>query len=163
MDVFQPLVDWLGGLPLSQAISTSAVLFPGIESVHVLALGLVFGSIAIVDLRLLNWRFRDQTVGTLSARALPFTWVGFVVAVITGLLMFTADPGRYLNNFPFQIKMLLLLLAGINMLVFHFFTQRSLAAWNQPGPTPTTAKLAGAMSLSFWILIVAAGRWIGFT
>lgn len=163
MDALQPLVTWLGDLPLSQAIATSAFLFPGIESVHVLALGLVVGSIALVDLRLLNWRFQDQTVASLTERALPFTWVGFGAAVITGLLMFTADPGRYLGNLPFQIKMLILLLAGVNMLIFHVFTQKTVDRWNQPGPTPIGAKAAGGLSLAFWVLVVAAGRWIGFT
>lgn len=163
MSVFQPFVTWLGDLPLSQAIATSAYLFPGIESVHVLALGLVFGSIAIVDLRLLNIRFRDQTINSLTERVLPFTWIGFVVAVITGLLMFMADPGRYLGNFPFQIKMIVLALAGVNMLVFHFFTQKRLTGWDQAGFTPPAARVAGALSLTFWIVIVVAGRWIGFS
>lgn len=151
------------GSSLSQAISASDFIFPITESIHVLFLSVVFGSIAIVDLRLLNVRFKAEAVSDLTRRVLPVTWLAFSGAVITGLLMFIADPGRYLDNFPFQVKMLLLALVGLNMAFFHAVTQRNQVEWDRPGTTPTAAKTAGAVSLALWTLVIVFGRWIGFT
>lgn len=163
MSLLQPVVDKIGSLPLSRAIAESAYLFPAFESAHVLALGIVFGSIAAVDLRLLNLRLTDQSVMSLTNRLLPFTWIAFVGAVITGVLMFIADPGRYLENLPFQLKFLLLALAGVNMAINHFFVSRNMEQWGQPGHSTSAAKISGGISLLLWTLIIFAGRWIGFS
>lgn len=157
------IAEKISGSSLSQAISGSDFIFPITESIHVLFLSVVFGSIAIVDLRLLNVRFKAEAVSDLTRRVLPVTWLAFIGAVITGLFMFIADPGRYLNNFPFLVKMLLLALAGLNMAFFHLVTQRNQAEWDRPGTTSNGAKTAGAASLSLWTLVIVFGRWIGFT
>lgn len=163
MGLLQPLVDGIGNSSLSQAIAESAYLFPAFESAHVVALGIVFGSIAAVDLRLLNLRFTDQNVMSLTSRLLPFTWIAFIFAALTGVLMFVADPGRYLENLPFQLKFLLLALAGVNMAINHFMVSKNMEQWGQPGHSTTAAKLSGAASLILWTLIIFAGRWIGFS
>ena len=163
MSLLQPMIDAIGKLPLSTAVAESAWLFPSFESAHVVAVGLVFGSIVIVDLRLLKLRLTDQNVMQLTSRLLPFTWIAFIAAVITGLLMFIADPGRYLDNLPFQFKFLLLALAGVNMMINHFIVSKNMEEWGRPGYTTTAAKLSGGASLLLWTLIIFAGRWIGFS
>lgn len=163
MSILQPVVDAISDSSLSVTIAESAYLFPAFEAVHVVALGVVFGSIAMVDLRLLNLRLTDQNVLSLTSRFLPFTWVAFCVAVVTGLLMFVADPGRYLDNLPFQLKFLCLALAGINMGINHFWVSRNMEVWGAPGHTTTAAKLSGGASLLLWTLIIFFGRWIGFS
>jgi hypothetical protein len=142
-------------------IAESDLLFPIIETVHVLALALVFGSISIIDLRLLG-RFPHRGVKELSAEVLPWTWIAFVGAVISGGLMFISAAVKYAYMPQFQFKLLLIGLAGINMLVFHFRAYRSVETWDQASVTPPLARAAATLSLVFWIGIVTLGRWIGF-
>src|SRR5580704_19257962 len=124
--MFDQFLHWLEGTSPAIAISESSWLFPGIESVHVLAIALVVGSITMVDLRLLDLNLRERSVGELIAEVLPWTWTSFAVAVCTGALMFSSNATHYWGTVPFRLKMLLLVLAGVNMTVFHATTLRSV-------------------------------------
>jgi len=155
---------WLYETPAGLAIRENESLFPWIESIHVLAITLVIGSIAIVDLRLIGMASIDHAVTKLTKDVLPITWIAFAVAVVTGCLLFISNAVNYAHNFYFQLKMLTLLLAGANMLFFHFVVGRDIASWGgSAAATPVQARLAGCASLILWICIVAFGRWIGFT
>ena len=143
-------------------IRESDWLFPTIETVHVLALVLVVGSIMTVDLRLLGLTNKERPFSELAGEMLPWTWVAFAVAASAGLLMFSSKAVIYYGNIPFRLKMVCLLLAGINMVLFHWLGTRHLDTWDRTRP-PNLAKFAGGASLLLWTTIVAAGRWIGFT
>ncbi len=148
---------------LGIAIAESDWLFPTLETMHVLALTLVVGSIAMLDLRLLGVSSKKLGVMQLTEETLPWTWGAFLVAVVTGALLFTSAATRYYDNVPFRVKMVLLVLAGLNMAIFHLTTYRRVHHWNDSLPPPNLARLAGALSLVFWIGVVVFGRWIGFT
>jgi hypothetical protein len=137
--------------------------FPGLEAVHVAAIMLVVGSIFMLDLRLIGVASRNHAVTKLADEVLPWTWASFLIAVITGALLFTGQAGAYATNLQFQLKMGLMVLAGLNMLLFHFVTWRSVHDWNTTTPTPIAARLAGLLSLAFWIAVVICGRWVGWT
>ncbi len=137
-------------------------LFPFFETLHVFGLVAVLGTIAIVDWRLMGLADRDGSTVALSRQALPWTWVGFALAVVSGGLMFAGQADQYVTNPAFRVKMLLLLLAGVNMLSFHLIAWKTVRAWDRQSPPPA-ARLAGALSLIFWIGVVACGRWIAFT
>jgi len=154
--------QWLHDTPFASAIRESGVLFPWIESVHVLAVTLVVGSISIIDLRLLGIASLNRSVASVSVEVVPFTWIAFAVAVLTGGALFTSHAVGYAHNFQFRMKMLLLVLAGINMLVFHLVMGRGVGRWSDTAVTPWQGKIAGLISLLLWIGIVAFGRWIGF-
>ena len=156
------LCTWLEESPLGLAITESEWLFPTIETLHVLALALVIGSIAMLDLRLLGVSNRDRGVIQLAEDTLPWTWSAFVVAAITGSLMFVSAATSYYDNLPFRIKLVLLALAGLNMAIFHFTAYRAAHDWNFTLPTPQAARIAASLSLLFWVGVVVAGRWIGF-
>jgi hypothetical protein len=155
-------MEWLQNLPLPMRIRDSEWMFPTIETVHVFALVLVVGSIVTVDLRLLGFANRDRPFSQLAKEMLPWTWTAFLVAAAAGALMFTSKALTYFGNIPFRIKMCCMLLAGMNMLLFHWVGSRHLASWDASQP-PLRARLAGAVSLLLWTTIVATGRWIGFT
>lgn len=161
--MFDRILEWLGDTSLAGAVRENEMLFPWTESIHVLALTIVVGSIAIVDLRLLGVASRGRPVTKLMQDVLPITWIGFLAALVTGLMMFISQASNYMENFFFKAKMVLLLAAGINVLVFHTLTARSAAEWDATGTIPTGAKAAGAASLTLWTLIVVFGRWIGFS
>lgn len=155
--------QWLQNTPVGTAVRENPVLFPLIESTHVLVLTFLIGSIAMVDLRLLGVSSRKYAVTRLTAELLPWTWGAFALAAITGGLLFASAAVKYSQNFPFQLKMILLALAGVNMLVFHLVTERSIEHWDEHPSPPLAAKIAGGFSLLLWIGVVAAGRMIGFT
>jgi hypothetical protein len=158
------IFQWLYATAAGVAIRENESLFPWIESIHVLAITAVVGSIAIVDLRLLGVASRDRTVTRLTKDVLPLTWTAFAIAALTGVLMFISNAVNYAHNFYFQIKILLLVLAAVNMLFFHFVTGRDVDGWGASAQTtPLKARLAGGASLLLWIGVVAFGRWIGFT
>lgn len=154
---------WLEATSWGTAIRENELLFPTIESIHVIAITLVFGTIALVDLRLLCLTCRDTRVSQLTRPLLTWTWSAFTVAAISGSLLFSSNAAAYGHNLYFRIKMLLMLVAGINMLLFHFFSSRTWQSWDHLPDTPTRARVAGAISLMLWIAVVACGRWIGFT
>jgi uncharacterized membrane protein len=94
---------------------------------------------------------------------LPITRAAFIGALVTGLVMFISQASTYAGNFFFQIKMLMLVLVGINVLVFHGMTVRSMAQWDTAEKVPTPVRVAGATSLLLWTCVIVFGRWIGFT
>jgi hypothetical protein len=145
------------------SIRESGVLFPWIESIHVLMATTVVGTIAIVDLRLIGLPSHRKGARQLIRDMLPFTWVAFALAAITGSLLFTSNASSYAANGPFVAKMVTLVLAGINMAIFHLTAYQRINQWDDTLPTPRGARLAGASSLALWIAIVFLGRWIGFT
>jgi hypothetical protein len=159
----ESFLAWLQDTDIATAISEGETLFPWIECVHVLAITFVIGSISAVDLRLLGWSSMNRPVSRLTAEILPWTWAAFAAAAISGSLMFISKAVQYGSNLSFRLKLVLLVLAGLNMVLFHLVTARSLGRWDTAPRTPWAAKLSGGTSLLLWIAIVACGRVIGFT
>ncbi len=153
-------------LPLSAAvrgeIPGTEWLFPIIETLHVLTLTVVFGSIAMVDLRLLGWTSLGTSIARLTEETLPWTWTAWVLAAIAGSLMFMSKAVTYAGNLDFRMKFICMALAAVNMLVFHFGAYRRVADWDMGRP-PAAARLAGGLSLTFWLAVIFFGRWVGFT
>jgi uncharacterized membrane protein len=151
---------WLESLPLAIAIGATW-WFPLLESIHVVTAAFVVGSILMVDLRLLGLAARRHAVSRLVREVVPWTYGASVISVLSGVGMFMTRASHYAANPAFQIKMALLVLAGLNMAVFHLATTRGIARWDTAGPTATAAKIAGACSLLLWTGVMLAGRWVG--
>ncbi|MET0390032.1 MAG: DUF6644 family protein [Polyangiales bacterium] len=154
---------WLYDTDLAVAMRENEVLFPWIEAIHVVALTVVLGAIAVLDLRLLGLASRARSLPKLLRDVLPITWAAFVVAAITGVLLFASNAVAYAHNTCFQWKVFLLGLIGLNAAVFHALVEPSLARWDPSRALPTRARLSGALSITLWIGVTALGRWIGFT
>lgn len=154
------MLQWLQGTPLAVAVSER--WFPAVESVHVITMAMVAGTIFIVDTRLMGLTSRSLTFTYLSERLLPWTWWAFGCSVVTGTLLFIANATGYYDNAPFRWKMILMLLAGINMLYFQLVTFRGVAVWDAGAP-PLPARTAGVSSILLWSGVIGLGRWIGFT
>jgi hypothetical protein len=159
----EPLWQALEKSPFGHAVRVNGLLFPWIESVHVLAVVLVVGTIFIVDLRLLGLPSREKAVRKLVAEVLPYTWSFFALASVTGFLMFSSSASTYAADFPFRMKMLLLLAAGVNMVLFHLLPYRKVHLWDVLVHPPVGAKVFAGVSLTLWIGIVCFGRWVGFS
>ena len=156
-------LNWLAATSLSEFINESSWAFAAIESLHVIVFVLVVGSIAVIDFRLLGLSSNNRTAAEMTREILPLTWSAYAVAIVTGALMITSSPAEYYHNLAFRLKFLFMALAGVNMLIFHFVTGKNMSGWEPGAAPPVSAKVAGALSLSFWIAVVVCGRWIGFT
>jgi hypothetical protein len=157
------LIAILEGSGLADRIRENDNLFPLIESIHVVAISLVIGSIFAVDLRLLGLAWTRRTASQVTNGIVPLTWVAFVCAVGSGGLLFISHAAKYLENTYFDSKLSLIAVAGINMLAFHFIGARDQARWDAQIRPPLKARAAGGLSIALWVAVVACGRWIGFT
>lgn len=136
--------------------------FVPVEIVHILAITLVFGSIFMVDLRLIGVASRQQRVSTLTRDLLPITWIAFAVAVLSGSLMFMSKASSYYGNTEFLVKMLLIVLAGVNMIAFHLGPYRSIRNWDLQVPPPKLVRMFGVFSILLWMSVIFLGRFVGF-
>ena len=156
------LLTWIDGSAMAETIRISLWLFPALEIGHVAAIALVLGSIARVDLRLAGLASRDRSITEISREMLPWTWAGFAIATVFGVLLFVGQPVRYVEIAFFDAKIILILLAGLNMLVFEYVTRRGAGRWDREPIPPLQVRLTGALSLAFWISVAICGRFIGF-
>jgi len=157
------IARWIETTALAQAISQSAWMFPAAETIHVIAIALVVGSIAMLDLRLLGVSWTRRPITEIATEVLPWTWISFGIAAVAGAVMFTSAAEKYITDLPFQLKFVLMFLAGVNMAAFHHFTYRNVAQWDQGVSPPRAAKIAAALSLVFWVGVVTCGRLVSFS
>jgi hypothetical protein len=149
--------------PFGMALRQSNYAFPLLIMFHLLGLLLAAGTVIFWDLRLLGIGLRMVSVSQVGRSLLPWTWAGFTVMFCSGALLVCTESGLLYGSFFFRLKILLLLLAGLNVLIFHMTIYRTVNGWNLDKITPWRARLAGAASLLLWFSILAAGRSIGYT
>jgi hypothetical protein len=157
-----PFCKWLEQTSLATAIRESLWLFPAIETVHLLGMAALVGTVAVIDLRLLGWMMRRERVSELMRRLIPWACAAFAVQAITGTMLFMSEAVKVYPNPAFRLKMLLLFVAGVHAVVFHLTVYRGVAKWDDSAVLPAWAKVAGLVSMLLWVGIVAAGRFIGF-
>ena len=156
------IFQWINDTALAENIRDSVWLFPLIECVHVVAIVFVVGSITRVDLRLMGLINRDRPVLDVHEEMLPYTWTGFAIATIFGLLMWASKPLTYFGMAFFDVKLVLIGLAFLNMLYFEHMPFRTVSAWGRDPFPPVAARLSGAMSLAIWVSVIICGRFMGF-
>lgn len=143
-------VNWIAAQPGSIALHESLHAYTRIETAHVLGIMLFVGTIAMVDLRLLGVAFTRAPVSQMSERILPWTVAGFVLMIATGALLFYAIPVRSFHSLWFRLKMVLLVLAGVNIFVFHARVERERDRdrWDRGTTPPLSARISAAASLA---------------
>lgn len=160
--MIDPFLEWLGATPWSIGLLESFYLWPILESSHVVLLALFVGTAVMMDLRLIGIAFRGIPASAFLNRMLPWTRVGFALMVTTGVLLFYSNPVTYWHNLFFRIKVVLLVLGGLNVWFFHRRTHASIAEWDDLLPPPRAVRLAGVASLVVWTAIVFSGRMIAY-
>jgi hypothetical protein len=163
MHLLYALISYFEDSALADNIRENDLLFPLIESVHVLSICLVVGSILVVDLRLLGLASINRPVSRVANGILPLTWGAFAVAVASGSLLFISNATKYLENGYFVAKIFLICLAGLNMAIFHAINAKDMAKWENEKTLPLGVQFAGGLSILLWVSVVTCGRWIGFT
>jgi len=157
------LMEWLQATSWAVFIHQTKWAFTTIEVIHLIAIAAVLGSIAVVDLRLLGLASARRPFTELAREILPYTWAAFVLAAITGSLLFISQATQYFVTPTFWGKMTIMAVAGINMAIFEFITVRGVKEWDVKPNLPLSARLAGGISLACWALVFVFGRWTGFS
>lgn len=157
------ILGQLANTPVATAIREGDIWFPWLETVHVLAVTLVFGTIVTVDLRLLGFRGYRAGRAAVIREMVPWTWGAFGLAVVSGSALFISKAETYADNTFFRLKMAALLAAGLNMAIFHLGPYRAISDWDTASIPPVSVRLAGGLSLACWLAVLCCGRWIGFT
>lgn len=150
---------------VGQAMRQWLWLYPAVEVVHILGIALLFGSIVVMDLRLLGvWN--KVSVRPLAAQVLPWSAAAFLLIVPSGLLMFVAHASEFIASPVFAVKMCLIMAALLNVGIFHAVTFRTADVWDAPEmrnlKPPPSARLAGALSLVLWTSVIACGRLLAY-
>ncbi len=157
-ELLESLAIWLKSTALSAFVSggwTWAVC----ETIHFLGLCLLIGSIGMLDLRLLGVA-KKIPIGPLH-QLLPWGLLGFALCIVSGAVFVTGDPDSFLQRDTFQLKMLFVLLAGINVLIFYLFMFREVEALGPGDDAPIRAKVVAAVSLFLWFGVIYYGRLLG--
>jgi hypothetical protein len=158
--IIQSVLDWIESTGLSVAVREGGLPYPIIGGLHLLSIALFGGILLITDLRLLGWALNTRRVSEVWYMALPWKRLGFVVVVVTGLLLMWAEPTRLYRSPSFWVKMTLFALVGVHALVF----RRSVYAHPEKldAGVSLQAKLAAAASLVLWTGLIVSGRLIAF-
>jgi hypothetical protein len=159
------LVDfslWISDTWLSMLIVTHFWAIPAIQTVHILTIGATFGTVVLMNLRVLGWVGTDRTIARTGQRYLPWVWYGFVILVITGLGMITAEPVRELINPIFWIKMGLFLVAVVSAALFQRAIAKKSVNWDASGSASVGMKLGAVAIIALWLVIMLCGRWIAY-
>jgi len=154
--------DWLANTPFSQLLQNVAWIIPMVQSVHIVCIAIVMGSIALIDLRLLGVTGHSQAISSMTKRLLPWVWWSLLVLLLTGSLLAIAEPVRSLENPAFQAKMLMVLTAGFLTFYFQGVVRGEEAFWEMTPARRLTAKMTAIVSILLWVGIVFAGRWIAY-
>jgi hypothetical protein len=148
---------WCNGSFFGHGIRDSVWLFPFVEIFHLLALGVLGGTILLLNLRLLGVRFRESSAAQLASDLRPFLVGGLLVMLISGFLLFSTEAVKMYGNWAFQAKMLLLVLAALYTFTVH---RRALLADKRLAPPWRWA--AACVSLTLWAGVGLAGRALGY-
>jgi len=152
------IIHWMQNSDIGTGIRESIWLFPIVETTHVLALALSVGVLVWFDLRLMGWGMKHEPVSQIHKQVMPFAFVGFAIMMLTGVLLFWSEAEKcYLSGF-FRLKVLFLILAGLNAGIFELGTKKSIEDWDKYPVPPPKARMAGLISILSWTAVIIAGR-----
>lgn len=155
-----PLLDWVAETALSRWVTGSPWVWPGLETLHFFGLSVLIGGLVIMDLRVMGYKC-GLPLGVVH-QIMPLVFVGFAINACSGFLFVMGDPHRYAANYAFKVKMMLLLLAGLNALWFALKVSPQMKNWTESTEEPPRVKFVGAVSLILWFSVGIHGRLITF-
>lgn len=154
--------DWLSGTPLSLTIQGVSWIIPMVQSVHIIAVTMVMGSVLMTDMKLLGVVGRGVSVKQMNRRFLPWIGGALVVLLLTGSVLTIAEPARELINNVFRFKMALIVVICALTAVFHKIVQSHADGWGEATGNTWTVRAFALISLAIWVAIVMCGRWIAY-
>lgn len=157
------MFEWLEATPLGVLVRESAWGFPILVALHIMGIMLSVGTLVWFDLRLLGVSMTGVKASLMYRRLMPWMFTGFAVMFITGSMLFAGFATSAYGNVYFRIKVIAMILAAVNAIFYHRFTERRIIQWDDaPGP-PAAARMAGLISISVWMTVILAGRMMSYT
>lgn len=147
--------------PVAAFIKESMWAYPILETVHLVGLGLLFGSIVAYDLRVLG-ATAGLPLSVLGQHVLPWVWTGFLLNAASGVLLFSSDAVEFASNPALQAKLVLIALAGMNAAVFQLRTRQATHAMWSAGTAPVTERVLATLSIVLWTGVIIAGRMMAY-
>lgn len=152
------LAQWIYDLSLSETIRSSSWVFPTLECIHLYSMVFLIGLVAAFDIRLMGFSIEHQALAGFSKLVLRWVWIPFGVNTVTGALLFISKAPDYSGNSAFLIKISLIFIG----LAYHSVIFREAGRWDNSVSLSTGARVLGGISLTIWIGVIAASRWIAY-
>jgi hypothetical protein len=159
---FLHFCQWLSETTFSRSLREAPYPFPALIIIHIITIALFGGMVLMGNLRVLGWAMKSVPVSQVIEQFRPWKWTAFGLLLVSGTLLAASDPIEYGGNIMFWISNALLVLAGLNALIFHFGAYKSVAAWDIAAEAPASARSWAGISLALWIVLIFAGRAIAF-
>ncbi|HWJ35603.1 MAG TPA: DUF6644 family protein [Steroidobacteraceae bacterium] len=161
--MFRPFADWLADTPLSRTLQDHAWVVPTSQSIHILAVSIVFGSACMINLRLLGVGLSGRSVSQLSNSLVPWMWRGLVVLLATGVIQTVTEPVRQFVTPMFWAKMMMIVVVATMTALYAKAVRRNAPVWDAAASRPWRAKAFAVLSTLLWLAIIVCGRFIGYT
>jgi hypothetical protein len=161
--MFRPFADWLADTPLSKTLQDHAWVVPTSQSIHILAMSIVFGSACMINLRLLGVGRSGRSVSQLSGTLVPWMWRGLAVMLLTGLIQTITEPVRQFVTPMFWAKMMMVIIVTAMTALYARAVRRNAPVWDAAASRPWRAKVFAVLSTLLWLAIIVCGRFIGYT
>jgi hypothetical protein len=155
-------IEWLSQTPFSLVIQTHRWIVPTIQSIHIVAIGVVVSSVFMIDLRVLGWAGRDQTLMETVGRFGPWLSGALCVLLVTGALMVVGEPARELLSFSFWLKMCLVAIGTLIAAAFQIALRRNEHHWEESVVERRTTKSLAILTLLVWVGVIVLGRLIAY-
>ncbi|WP_018763319.1 DUF6644 family protein [Arthrobacter sp. 135MFCol5.1] len=156
------ILGWLQDSTLGDAVRSTPFMYATLESLHILGVAVLVGPAFAFDLRLLGVGRSQVPVTRAAHYLLPVSHLGLATAVVTGILLFSAQAVGVAGSGAAPWKLGLLLLAGLNVLVFHRGVYRRVDEWADVAPTPVAARVSAVVSMTTWTGVIFAGRFLAY-
>src|SRR5499427_8044544 len=152
------IIAWMQNSDIGTGIRESIWFFPIIETTHVLALALSVGVLIWFDLRLMGWGMKHQPVSQVHKQVMPIAFIGFVIMLLSGVLLFWSEAVKCYTSWFFRVKVIFLVLAALNAGIFELATKKSIEDWDKYPVPPVKARMGGLISILSWTAVIIAGR-----
>jgi hypothetical protein len=161
--MFRPFADWLSNTALSKTLQDHAWVVPTSQSIHIIAVSVVFGSACMINLRLLGVGRSGRSVSQLSNTLIPWMWRGLAVLLITGLIQTITEPVRQFVTPMFWAKMTMIIVVAAMTVLYAKAVRSHAPQWDSASSRPMRAKAFAILSTLLWLAIIVCGRFIGYT
>jgi hypothetical protein len=155
--------EWLETTWVAALVRESLWGFPIVVAIHIMGIMLSVGTLVWFDLRLLGVSMLANRVSLMYRRLMPWMFTGFAMMFISGGMLLAGYATSAYSNLYFRIKVIAMLLAGLNAIAYHFMTERRIAQWDADESPPPGARFAGLISICVWATVIIAGRMMSYT
>ena len=160
--LIKSVFEYVNEFPSSIAIRESIYVYPAILTTHIVGMCVFAGLVIMMDLRLLGVGNNSTSISQIQRRLFPWQMVGMAISSVSGLVLVYTQPMRFYPNVFFWIKTVMMLVAGANVVAFHYGAYRSVADWDTQVKTPLGARVSGVVSIVLWALVIMSGRLIAY-